>query len=656
MRELPLFSHKPLIRIKKREGIFFTLPVSIFGGLLLLIVLACVFAPLIAPYGMAEQNLVDSLSGPSARHLLGADKMGRDLYTRLLYGGRVTLTSALGVVLLSALIGLPLGLFSGYSGGWFDGIVGRICDIVLSFPSLLLAFLFVAALGRGLGSAVAALGIVYVPMITRLVRSLTLVEKNMTYVEAARSIGFSPPHILFRHILPNCLPTVMVQLALDMAYAILDLAALSFIGLGVTPPTADWGAMLDEGRNFLLQNPLLALAPGTVIVVTVVALNIFCDGIQQYLDPNGRRLPSFDEDPAKPDPGALTANPLPGEQDPAKKVNPANPPNEILRIENLKADLLTTQGTVYALGGVDLGIRRGEIHGLVGESGCGKTVTAKVILALHDRKHSRISGSVRFGDREILGLGEREMRRIRGKRIAMIFQDPMTSLSPLIPVGRQLEEGMANHLPLSRAERRSRALSLLERVGLEPAAERAGQYPFELSGGMLQRVMIAQAIACGPELLIADEPTTALDVTIQAQILALIRELRRESSLGVLFITHSFGVVAELCDRVSVMYAGLVVETAPVAELLRAPAHPYSRALIDCLPRGRGGELPVIPGGPPRLYRRPAGCPFAPRCGRAGAMCGEMPVPRALNPEHWVLCRRPLEYGTVREEGRHGKP
>jgi peptide/nickel transport system permease protein len=646
--------------MKKREGIFFTLPVLIAGGLFLLIVLASVFAPVIAPYGMAEQNLADSLAGPSPRHILGADRMGRDLYTRLLYGGRVTLTSALGVVLLSALIGLPLGLISGYVGGWFDGITGRICDIVLSFPSLLLAFLFVAALGRGLGSAVAALGIVYVPMITRLVRSLTLVEKNATYVEAARSIGFSPPYILFRHILPNCVPTVMVQLALDMAYAILDLAALSFIGLGVMPPTADWGAMLDEGRNFLLQNPLLALAPGTVIVVTVVALNIFCDGIQQYLDPRGRRLPSFDETEKRnresaegpPPAGGTRGNPSPG---PAAKDGGRNfSGDEILRLEDLAADLLTPRGILHALGGVSLGIRRGEIHGLVGESGCGKTVTAKVIMALHDRKYSRVFGKVEFGGRDILALGDREMRKIRGKGIAMIFQDPMTSLSPLIPVGRQLEEGMANHLSLTRAERKNRARLLLERVGLHPAEERARQYPFELSGGMLQRVMIAQAVACGPELLIADEPTTALDVTIQAQVLRLLRELQRGSSMGVLFITHSFGVVAELCDRVSVMYAGLIVETAPVEDLLRAPAHPYSRALIDCIPRGRGGDLPVIPGGPPRLYRRPAGCPFAPRCGRAGGSCSEMPLPRTVGAEHWVLCHHPLGEGIPGEEGSHG--
>jgi peptide/nickel transport system permease protein len=282
-------------RIKRTEGSFFTVPLIFSGGLLLAIIIACALSPFLAPYGETEQNLSASLAQPSAEHLLGADKMGRDLLSRLLFGGRVTLLSALGVVVLSVIIGAPLGLCSGFYGGKFDSAVGRVCDVLLSFPSLLLAFLFVAALGRGIFNAVAALGVSYVPMLTRLVRSLTIIEKNKTYVEAAESVGFSRPYIIFRHIFPNCISTVLVQLTLDLAYAILDLAALSFIGLGVSPPAADWGAMLDEGRNFLLQSPLLALAPGAAIVLTVISLNIFCDCITQYLDPQGRSLPSFEK-------------------------------------------------------------------------------------------------------------------------------------------------------------------------------------------------------------------------------------------------------------------------------------------------------------------------------------------------------------------------
>ena len=292
--------HKSLLRgifsgkkAGRSYGNFFTPPFVVSGTILLLIVICCAFAPVLAPYGESEQDLSASLAPPSPERILGADKMGRDLFSRMLFGGRVTIVSAFAVVLISVIIGAPLGLFSGFYGGKFDSIVGRFCDVLLSFPSLLLAFLFVAALGRGMANAVLALGIIYVPMITRLVRSLTIVEKNKTYVEAAESIGYSRPYILFRHILPNCADTMMVQLTLDLAYAILDLAALSFIGLGVSPPTADWGAMLQEGRNFLLQSPLLALAPGGAIVVTVISLNVVSDCITQYLDPQGRALPSF---------------------------------------------------------------------------------------------------------------------------------------------------------------------------------------------------------------------------------------------------------------------------------------------------------------------------------------------------------------------------
>lgn len=289
------FLRTPLFHINKKEGTLFSVPMVLSLILLLIIVGCCIFAPLLAPYSPTVQDLSSSLAQPSAKHLLGADKMGRDLFSRMLYGGRTTLLSALGVVGISTFLGVPLGLFSAYFGGRLDAIIGRICDIVLSFPSLLLAFIFVAGLGRGMGSAVLALGIVYIPMITRLMRSLTLVEKNKTYVEAAQSIGYNRLRIMFVHILPNCLSTIMVQITLDIAYAILDLASLSFIGLGVQPPTADWGAMLDEGRNFLLQSPLLALAPGAAIIATVIAINIFGDSVQQYLDPVQRRLPSFEK-------------------------------------------------------------------------------------------------------------------------------------------------------------------------------------------------------------------------------------------------------------------------------------------------------------------------------------------------------------------------
>jgi oligopeptide/dipeptide ABC transporter ATP-binding protein len=328
---------------------------------------------------------------------------------------------------------------------------------------------------------------------------------------------------------------------------------------------------------------------------------------------------------------------------------------EILAIEDLRCDFLTLDGAsergravpriLYALDGVSLSLRRGEIHGLVGESGCGKSISSRAILGLLDKKRSRLRGSIRFDGKNLLELDEKALRAIRGRRISMVFQDPLNSLSPLETVGSQIEEALSNHFSLGAGELRGRALSLLEQAGLDPLT--ADRYPFELSGGMQQRVMIAMAISCSPELLIADEPTTALDVTIQAQTLSLLKRLQKELSLSVLLITHNFAVVAETCDRVSVMYAGQIVETARTEDLVAAAAHPYSRALIDCIPRGlaqgAGPKQPlrVIPGFPPRLYDPPRGCPFAPRCARSDGACGEKPSRTELGKGHVVFCHHP---------------
>ena len=289
--------HSPLYRSKKKKNVgkLFTPGVTVAFSILVIILLACIFAPVIAPYDPNAQDLTQCLAKPSAEHLLGCDQNGRDLFSRILYGGRTALVSALLVVAISMVIGIPLGLISGYKGGMIDTVIMRCCDVLLSFPSLLLAFILVAGLGRNTFNAVLALGIVYVPMLTRLTRSLTLVEKNKVYVSACVSLGYSDTRIIYRHILPNCISTILVQITLDIAYAILDLASLSFLGLGTQPPQADWGAMLDEGRAVLLMNPMLSLAPGLVIVIVVVALNIFSDGLHQYLDQSQTALPNIDK-------------------------------------------------------------------------------------------------------------------------------------------------------------------------------------------------------------------------------------------------------------------------------------------------------------------------------------------------------------------------
>jgi oligopeptide/dipeptide ABC transporter ATP-binding protein len=310
----------------------------------------------------------------------------------------------------------------------------------------------------------------------------------------------------------------------------------------------------------------------------------------------------------------------------------------LLEIKNLCCSFPASGGSVFAVNGLGLRIQAGEVHALIGESGCGKSVTARSILGLEAADGgARTSGEIWFRGRDLLKLGEREMRQIRGKDIAMIFQDPGSALSPLMKAGKQVAEAVTNHFADSGDALNEKVAGLLAQVGLNPSD--AALYPFEMSGGMQQRLMIAEAIACSPALLIADEATTALDVTIQKQILDLLRSLRRQLSLSALFITHNFAVVHEIADRVSVMYAGQIVESAPTAELLANPLHPYTKGLIACIPRNGVKPLPVIPGFPPHLKQPPYLCPFAPRCPSAAAKCRTMPPEfKPVSNAHAVRC------------------
>jgi oligopeptide/dipeptide ABC transporter ATP-binding protein len=321
----------------------------------------------------------------------------------------------------------------------------------------------------------------------------------------------------------------------------------------------------------------------------------------------------------------------------------------VLAIENLRTQFRTPAGTVRAVDGVSYAVRRGETLCVVGESGCGKSVTALSILRLIASPPGRIvGGRVLFEGRDLLALSETEMERIRGNEISMIFQEPMTSLNPLYTVGRQIGEAIALHQGLGRREAMAKAVEMLRRVAIPDAERRANAYPHQLSGGMRQRVMIAMALSCNPKVLIADEPTTALDVTIQAQILDLIREQQRRLGMAILLITHDMGVVAENADRVVVMYAGRKVEEAAVAELFERPAHPYTRGLLGSIPhlddaaRSAGRRRPrltEIKGMVPSLARLPPGCSFAPRCAFATARCLEAAPPiEQHRPGHWVAC------------------
>jgi oligopeptide transport system ATP-binding protein len=289
----------------------------------------------------------------------------------------------------------------------------------------------------------------------------------------------------------------------------------------------------------------------------------------------------------------------------------------LLDVRDLAVEFATPDGVVSAVNGVGFTLGRGETLAIVGESGSGKSVTAQAVMGLVERPGAVKGGSVRFMGRELLGQSEEEWRQVRGRRIAMIFQDPLTALNPVFSVGFQIGEMFRVHEGCSRRAARRRAVELLERVRIPSAAERVRHHPHQFSGGMRQRVMIAMALALGPEVLIADEPTTALDVTVQAQILELLAELQAETGMGLVLITHDLGVAAEVADRVAVMYAGRVVETGPAGAVLVTPRHPYTQGLLASRPRGEGRlgqRLEPIAGAPPSLSRIPPGCPFHPRC------------------------------------------
>jgi oligopeptide/dipeptide ABC transporter ATP-binding protein len=313
----------------------------------------------------------------------------------------------------------------------------------------------------------------------------------------------------------------------------------------------------------------------------------------------------------------------------------------LLDVKDLRTSFHTEEGVARAVDGISFQVERGEVLGVVGESGSGKSVTALSIMRLV-QEPGRIAETSRidFDGRDLTGLTEREMRGVRGNDIAMIFQEPMTSLNPVYPVGDQISEAVRLHAGVGRKEARARAIELLRLVGIPVPERRVDEYPHQLSGGMRQRVMIAMALANEPDLLIADEPTTALDVTIQAQILELLLELRQRLGMGIILITHDLGVVAEVCDRVVVMYAGQVVETGPVREIFAQPAHPYTQGLLAAVPRPdqRGGKLAVIPGTVPSPARWPQGCRFRARCPYAWDRCHEHPSLLAVGPEQHARC------------------
>ncbi len=546
--------------------------------ILLLTAIVALCAPLLPLADPDATNLLQRLLPPlSPGHLLGTDPLGRDVLSRLIWGTRVSLAVGISATLLAALFGTLIGLLAGYAGGRTDSLLMRLIDMLMAFPYILLALAIVAVLGPGLLNALYAIAVVNIPFFARNIRGLTVGLRQRDFVQAARLSGKSHASVLFTEVLPNVMPVIVVTMSTTIGWMILETAGLSFLGLGTQPPDADLGSMLGQGRAQMFSAPHVSLVPGIMIFLLVMSFNLLGDGIRDLLDP---RLRSGVLQRAQ----AVTTVTRPAV--PAAKTDGA-----LLEVVDLAVSFRAGKQAQQAVKGISFHLQRGECLGLIGESGSGKSVTALSIMGLLASPPGEISGGAVYVDgEEMLSLSPDALRQRRGARVAYIFQDPLSTLHPQLRIGDQIVEAIQAHQPLSRSQARQKAIALLEDVGIPDAAARFNAWPHQLSGGQRQRVGIAMALANDPEIIIADEPTTALDVTVQARILELLQNLRRERGLTLLFITHDFGVIAQICDRVAVMRHGEIVESGDTATVLADPQHDYTRRLIASVPKAGQGR------------------------------------------------------------------
>ncbi len=599
-------------------------PLTVACGLaLLVVVLASLFAPLLAPYGPLEQDLLNAYAKPSAEHLLGTDQLGRDLLSRILYGGRVTLLGMVQAVAVCTVLGLMLGLLAGTLGGWVELAVMRICDVLFAVPSLVILLVILAIFGQNETAAMVTFGVIMSPTLTRVVYSATVAVREEPYVAGARVAGLTNVQIMRRHILPAVAGPALTQISIVAALACLVEAAIGFLGLGVAPPTPSWGYLVTDEQQAIALNAWMLVPTGGVIAVVALALTLIGNGIRDaYVGRSSGSTKAYSW-------RALTARVTKSDRapSPAEPVRPTTA--AVLSVTGMTVDLPGPSREVRIVDGVSFDVRAGEALGIVGESGCGKSMTISGVLRVLPLGARLSAHSISFKGVELTDLDEAQMNALRGTGIGFISQEPISSLNPAFTVGHQLTEAVRLHRGVGRAEALNVVRDLMGRVRLPDPDVVAKKYPHELSGGMAQRIAIARALAGEPELLIADEPTTALDVSVQAEILDLLRDLREQSGMALILVTHDWGVVAEACDRALVMYAGEVVEASDIRSLVTTPEHPYTRALLRSSSVGAEPRrsLPVIPGVVPKPGSWPIGCRFASRCGEVEERCTTAPIP-----------------------------
>ena len=596
-------------------------PMGLVGlAMLVFIVAVAILAPLIAPYdpkSTANISSSDIYNPPNSTHLFGTDDAGKDVLSSFILGSRISLIVGFFAAFISIVIGGVVGIIAGYYGGRMENFLMRVTDIMLVIPDLPLMVVIIALTRPSLFNIIFVIGIFGWTTTARVVRSQTLAVKSRKFVLRARAIGAGNMHIIRHHILPLVLPLLVVQAVLTVSAAILNESTLSFLGLG-DPTAPSWGQMLNFafGRGAMSTGAWWVLVvPGFGIVWVVLSLTLFGQGLEQVLNP---RLDTHHLMPDRPVVQSTSGES--GRNETAKSGIEKKP---LLEVRNLSINYINEdKPPARAVENISFSLKEGELIGLVGESGCGKTTLMLALLRLLPSAGQIVDGKVFFNGIDLTALSEEELNAVRWKDISIVFQGAMNALNPVRTVGDQIAEAIIKHMPaISHDKLQERVTELLDLVGI--AADHKDHYPHQYSGGMRQRAMIAMALACNPQVIIADEPTTALDVMIQAQILELLDSLRKKLGLAIIFVTHDLGVVAEICDRVLVMYGGVTAEYADVDTIYNDARHPYTQELLKAFPdlTKPKKKLSSIPGYPPRLDALPVGCRFAPRCPVAFDRC-----------------------------------
>ncbi|WP_176084735.1 dipeptide ABC transporter ATP-binding protein [Martelella sp. HB161492] len=546
-------------------------PMAMIGlVILVLLVAVAVLGPALWHYGY--KDITPDLSRPpSWAHPLGTDTLGRDMLAMAIRGMQQSLLIAGTVALVAGLIGTLIGIVSGYFGGMVDAGIMRLVDLVLTIPTIALAAFLGNAVGNsgvswlGLALVLAAL---YWTSVARLVRGVSLSLREMPFIKASRVMGARPVRIMLTHMVPNVADQIIVATAILVGVSILSETGLSFLGFGIRPPDTSLGLLISNAQTAVLTRPWLFYAPGVLIILIVLSINYLGEGLRDALNPR-----------------ATPTNPLVAHRRRRRQTATAAPAGTAAALVEIRDFTVHFDGAVRpAVDGVSLEIGRGQVLALVGESGSGKSLTSLSIAGLLPAG-SRASGSITFDGKDLTGLGFSEWRRYRGQRIATILQDPSTSLNPILTIGAQFHETMQAAGRVSRSESRRRAVALMTLMAIRDPQSRLDQYPHQMSGGIRQRIVIALAMIHTPDLIIADEPTTALDVTVQAQVLDALRIAREKTGAAMLFITHDLALVAGIADRVAVMREGRIVEQRAVGALFQAPEHDYTRRLLQLAPR-----------------------------------------------------------------------